>query len=817
MSQNLPPERDFVTRLNEAFAAIAGWSFDHRNVVLLVCVGIAAGGLVLAKGARVDNSYEAYFDPVDPSYLAYEQYREDFGSDEIAYILYDAPGFEHGAWNLEVMGKIAHLTTALEDEVPFIYDVKSVVNAELVEGVPDGIEISELDDDFPENQETLLELRERYLKKPMLVGGLVSEDRKHAALIIKMDRSSNDPPEEIRVDPELGDALENLYPQASAAAIETILARPEYAGIDFYHSGDVPLNAYYNRVIGEESEQLGALTSLLIGLVLLISFRSLVGVVAPLLVVQLCVILCVALVAVIGWKLTLSFASLPTLVTAIGVAHAVHILSEFRGRFNALQDRRAALVETLYLVGTPCLLTSLTTAAGFGAMSFVPIKSIAQSGTIGAFGVLAAFVMSLTLLMALLSFGRKTPRELSKRALDTRSKGSDRVRAVLLAVAAFDLRHRRGILVGFALVFLVSIVGISQLQVDSNWLDDFKDSEPIKQTTVRVDEVMGGTTNIIYLFDAGVEDGIKEPEVLGEMERVQALLESGSEAVRKTYSLVDILKDLNQAFHGGDPAWHKLPESREMVAQYLILYESSGGEEAEEYVSSDYRRASVEARIALGPTSVTADLVERVRVALQEEPLQHSTLTLTGIGALWLKLMDYIVSSQVQGFLLAFGVIAVMMVSIFRSFGTGMISMVPNLTPVALALAFMGFFAIPLDYSKVSIAAVAIGIAVDDTVHLLSRYRHEFRIRGNYARALEAALQDVGRALLITSTALVLGFLVFLLSALHSQAMYGVLLASTIVTALVADFLLMPALVLTFKPFGPESAGEGSQPLRDAA
>ena len=278
MSQNLPPERDFVTRLNEAFAAIAGWSFDHRNVVLLVCVGIAAGGLVLAKGARVDNSYEAYFDPADPSYLAYEQYREDFGSDEIAYILYDAPGFEHGAWNLEVMGKVAHLTTALEDEVPFIYDVKSVVNAELVEGVPDGIEISELDDDFPENQEALLELRERYLEKPMLVGGLVSEDRKHAALIIKMDRSSNDPPEEIRVDPELGDALENLYPQATDAAIEAILARPEYAGIDFYHSGDVPLNAYYNRVIGEESERLGALTSLLIGLVLLVCFRSLVGV-----------------------------------------------------------------------------------------------------------------------------------------------------------------------------------------------------------------------------------------------------------------------------------------------------------------------------------------------------------------------------------------------------------------------------------------------------------------------------------------------------------------------------------------------------------
>ena len=152
MSQPSPQERDFVTRLNEAFAAIAGWSFDHRIFVLLFCIAIAAGGLQLAAGARVDNSYENYFDPEDPIYLAYEQYREDFGSDEISYILYDAPDSPHGAWNLEVMHKIAHLTSALEDEVPFIYDVKSVVNAELVEGVPDGNEISELKDDFPESQ-----------------------------------------------------------------------------------------------------------------------------------------------------------------------------------------------------------------------------------------------------------------------------------------------------------------------------------------------------------------------------------------------------------------------------------------------------------------------------------------------------------------------------------------------------------------------------------------------------------------------------------------------------------------------------------------
>jgi predicted RND superfamily exporter protein len=817
MSAPHPANRDFLVFLNERFAALAGWSFDHRWIVLFGCFAAVAGAFWLSGMARVDNSYEAYFDPSDPTYLAYERYREDFGSDEVSYILYEAPDAPHGPWNLEVMQRILELTAALEDEVPFIYEVKSLANAELTVGVADGIEIRELEDDFPESQEALLALRDQYLQKPMLVGGLLSEDATHAAIIIEMDRSSTDPLEDIRLHPDGGDGLDNLYPQVTNEAIDEILSRPEYEGIRFYHSGDVPLNAAYNVIIEQETAFLFLVTCAVIGVVLALSFRSLVGVLAPLAVVTLSVIFCVALIGALGWKLDLSFGSAPTLLTAIGVAHSVHILSEFRSRFRMLGDRREALVRTIHLVGTPCLLTSLTTAAGFAAMSFVPIKSIAHMGTYNAFGVLAAFFLSLTLLMALLSFGRRMRTPAPAAVADASAKGGQWVRAVLDSVAAFDIRHRRKILAGFALIFAASFAGMSQLVVDTNWLDDFSDEVPLKATTLRIDEVMGGTTNLIYIFDAGSPDAIKEPAALREMERVQRIAETQRPLVRKTYSLVDILKDLNQAFHEGDPAWHRIPESRELVAQYLLLYETSGGEDAEEYVSSDYQRASVELRLAIAPTSQTAELVETIDAQLSREPLEATEASLTGIGALWLVLMDYIVSSQITGFLLAFGVIALMMVVVFRSFAVGMISMVPNLTPVALVLGVMGASGIFLDYAKMPIAAVAIGIAVDDTVHLVSRYRHEFLARGNYREALHAAMGDVGRALLITSIALVGGFLVFVLSVLHSEVMFGLLLATTIVSALVADFLLMPALVLTFEPFGPEASRERADGLQEAA
>ena len=864
------PQPSIFDQINRRFAALAGWSHDYRWVVVALGLAVIAGGSVIAARIEVDNSYEAYFDPSDPAYLAYERYRDDFGSDEVSYILYDAPDAEHGVWNLEVMRRIAEITERLED-VPFIYDVQSIVNAELIEGSVEGIDIAAIEDDFPETQQELLAYRDRVMSKPMLVGGIASADLSHGAIIIDMDRSSTDPPELIMHDPDKGPYdLENLYPQVTESHIEAILGSPEYDGIQFYHSGDVPLNAIYNRLILGEGWLLEQITKLVIIGILLIAFRSAIGAIAPVYVVSISVTLTLALMALVGWKAGLGFGGTPTLLTAIGIAHAVHILSEFGDNYRRLGDRREALVRTVYLVGAPCLMTSITTAVGFASIGSVPIKAIAESGLYNAFGIFMAFVMSFTLLMALLSMTRREmaviagaaaayfvwslgrlygsmfgledvstaawigaaagvggvaalltlryyDRAPAPRTPAPSAKGGDALQRFLVAVARFDVRHRRAILAAFAVLFLFSGIGITRVVADSNWLDDLSDGMRLKQVIQRADRVMGGTTNLIYLFDSGEPDGIKDPALLREMERIQEIAAEDPEFVRKSYSLVDILKDLNQQFHGGDPAHYTIPDSRELVAQYLLLYEMSGGEEAEEMVTPDYQRASVELRLALAPTSKTTELARRIEAELADEPLERAEVSLTGIGALWIKLVDYIVSSQVQGFSIAFVAIALIMVAMFRSLGTGMISMVPNLTPVALALGVMGWAGIYLDYAKISIASVAIGIAVDDTIHLVSRYRHAFDECGSYTQALERALQDVGKALLITSTALVCGFLVLTLSELQSQITYGSLLATTIVTALVADFLLMPALVLTFEPFGPEGVRKGAQELREAA
>ncbi|MEM9176101.1 MAG: RND transporter, partial [Myxococcota bacterium] len=255
MSRQERAEGGLIEALNRFFRVVAGFCFDHRWSVLGASLAVAAGALVVASGIGSDASYEHYFYPGDTTYQSYEQYREDFGSDEIAYIGYEVAGLEHGPWNVDAMGQLVEMTEALEDEVPFVYEVTTLANAELTVGNADGIEITKIADEWPLTQEELLRLRAAYLKKPMLVGGIIDEDADFGAIIIEMDRSSTDPPEEIVAPPEQQPFpdepghLENLYPQVTDAKIFEILGRPQYAAYEFWVSGDVPLNAYFNRIL----------------------------------------------------------------------------------------------------------------------------------------------------------------------------------------------------------------------------------------------------------------------------------------------------------------------------------------------------------------------------------------------------------------------------------------------------------------------------------------------------------------------------------------------------------------------------------------
>jgi len=795
---------DKLSSLDRFFGQLGLWMYSHRLLVFAIVSALLGVAVFFAAQIRTDNSFDAFFDATDPSYNAYTRYQQDFGSDEVTYILYRVPGNDNGPFDLAIMHKIDQLTRALEDEVPFVSEVTSLTNVEFMQADGDFLEITELGQDMPATQAALLTHRTAMMKKPIYLDALINREGNHGAIILEMTATSSDPLDTIRLDPAGGDGLDNLYPQVSNTRVAEILARPEYAGIDFWWSGDVPMNTAYNETVTAESASLGLLSFAVVAVIAMICFRGQwLGLAGPLSVVIVAVVLTVGFMGLVGYKLGALFLIAPTLLTAIGVAQSVHLISEFN-RLRALgEQRRDAIRQTLENVAQPCLLAAVTTAIGFLVMSGSKLRALAELAVYLGVGVMLTFIASITVMICIMSLGKNAPASGADPAGESGS-----MQRLLAALARFNLKYRFLILAVSTAVLAISLAGVSKLQVSFNFLEDFKPTTQFRQHTSYVQDIMGGMLNVVFIYEAEQPEAVKKAATLAHLESLQARAEQ-SPLVRKTYSVVDILKDINQSFHGDNPDYYRLPESDELIAQYLLLYEISGGGELEDYVSGDYQRTALEVRVDMVDSLLISELLDELQDYLSTHPTAGAQIEITGIGLLWIKMAEYIGQSQVQGYLLAFVFIAIILCLAFRSIKVGLLAMIPNLFPIVLVLGTLGAIGMHLDYFRMLLATVAIGIAVDDTVHMMSRIRKEFMRRGNYEEAVSIGLMSVGRPIMITSVILTLSFLVYLPSEMQVLASFGILLSITIVSALLADLFLLPALVLVLKPFGKEREQPG--------
>lgn len=798
--------RKIVDRVDSAIVNVSDWALRHRFVVVVLSILMVATGFYFASKAQFDNSVEAFFDRTDPTYIAYIDYLEDFLSDEVTYILYRVPNAEHGPFDIDVMRKIASLTEALEEEVPFVREVTSLANVEFIRAEGDSINVDELLIDFPETQEQLLKVRDVVLSKPLYVDYLTNKDATYAAIILEMDRTSTDPLERIIYDPEKGPDIMNLYPQVSVVAVNEILSRAEYQGIEFFLTGDAPMNTAYNLVISEDVTFILLVALFLIVIVSMLLFRvTLVGILGPITVVLMSVVMTVGFVGFLGWSLGLMFSMVPTLICAVGVAQSVHILLEFQRALPYSNSKSEAVRASLKKVGGPCLMAALTTAAGFLVMYVSELRGLRELAIYSSFGVLITFVFSVTLLLVFLSGDKK--KNVEKESKVTIHPAISWIVKHCIRINIANTKLVVGI---SAFILLFSFIGASQLKIDFNFLTEFKPHVEWRQHTEIAESVMGGILGVTYIIDTKTADGIKNVELLHALEKLQRFSEQ-QPLVKKTFSVTDIIKDLNQSFNGDDPSFHRIPENQQLVAQYFLVYELSGGEELEELVSLDFSRSVLEFRVEITEASNIIALLNSVDAYLEENPIPGAEIRKTGIGLMWVNIANYIGNTQIASYSLVFTMILLFMTITFGSLKIGLLSMIPNLAPVVFTIGMMGWMGIHLDYMKLLLATTAIGIAVDDTIHLISRYRSRFMELGDYQQALEKSLSDVGPALIITSAILVVSFSSYLFGDTTVMASFGILLSTAITTALLSDLFLMPAIILWLKPFGAEFVPEASQ------
>jgi predicted RND superfamily exporter protein len=387
------------------------------------------------------------------------------------------------------------------------------------------------------------------------------------------------------------------------------------------------------------------------------------------------------------------------------------------------------------------------------------------------------------------------------------------------------MAHRKAILVIFSLAFILAFYGYQKVETESNTIGMLSKSLPLRQAYDLVDERIGGAMSLELVVDSLTPDGIKEPAFLAKMEALRVFLEARPEVTR-TISVIDVLKNISKALREGDPAYYALPKTRESVAQNLLLYELADGRELDRLISFDGRKARLAARTKSLDTQEVRALSEAILAKSKEIFGESDAVSLTG-GLDWTRSMnDQMAKGQRQTFTAAFITLTIIMILTTRSIRLGLLSLFPNVIPVMATIGLAGALGVYIDIPLLSFCPIIIGLVIDDTTHFLHRFREVFMVTRSYQLSLERTLLSVGRPLLFTTMTVVGAFFFLFLSDVLGVKKFGTLGVVAFILAIVADFFLMPAILLTFKPFGPdqkvnlgsETAGEvtsGPETLRE--
>ncbi len=785
-----------VQRFNQSFRSIGAFQIRHRwwflaGALLIVAVGVSGVGRI-----TLANSRDNWFDDSEAIAIATDRFEEQFGNNDTVGILVTGPDVLHP----EVLRAIRDLGDTLLEQVPYADEVNSLVELEISVGTAEGIEIiNPFEDGIPDDPRRLEEIRELLLSRPALANRLFSDDFTETWLTLDLLEY----PEEEEWSQEEG-AQDPMFDVGEAAI--AVVTDPRWQS-DLYtlKAAGLPYTETEERDYFAREAQIRVLSGFGLMVVLLAFFlRSFRGVMVPVFTTVMGVVVVFGIMGWLGIGIDPTMMALPILLgMGLSVSYSIHIVNAFKRNLGPEVDRREAAIAAVEETGWPIFFTAITTMGSVMSFAAVGILTIRWLGFTCAAVVLADYLFVMVLVPVLMSFGKSRGR---RSAGMTRPSPLDRLMAGL---GTLVLRRRGAVLAVVALFVLVTGPGVASMQVNMDLFEFMGTRIPYVQ---RVWEVAHSQLGSYLSYNVTIElderDAIKDPELLEAFDELLETIGSfeltkSNKGAPRVFSILDIVKEMNQTFHGDDPVWYTIPDSRELVAQLLLLYEFSGGTRTFRWIDTDYSvlRARVEVwRFDANEISRELDAIEQFGA----ERFPGAKVSVVGSAVQFAELNSMIVSGEIKSLLVALIVIGVLMVVVFGSFKTGLIGMVPNLAPLAAIAGYMGYFDSPLDMMTMTIMPMLLGIAVDDTIHFINQMKSEFERHGSYERAVRESFATVGKNLAMTTIVLGGTFTMFTLSPISNMARIGALAFTGLFVALIVDYLATPALISLTRPFGEE-------------
>ena len=783
-------------RIDRAFAA---WGRLVARMPVWVLLGSLCATAVPAAwigGVRFDNSTQSFLHREDPARLAYEAFRQQFGQDEFALIAVRPPQI----FELDFLEKLRALQRDLEGEVPYLDDVTSLINARVTRGEGDELIVEDLFARWPQDEAALAALRQRALDNPIYHNLLFSRHYTYTTVTVRPRVHAEVLDETQALDGFESDAVEpaallsDEQTHQFLTAVQRVVASHDAPDFSLQLVGGLVTNEHLNVMLERDVAVFVIGATLVMSAILFALFRSWPAVLLPLFVVLLSMIATLGSTVMLDIPISVTLQLMPILMLTVGVCNAVHIIAMINHRIADGMTKPDAIAASIGDAGLPMLLTTLTTAAGFLSFVSAEIAPVSHLGIVAPIGVTLSFLYTIVTLPALLGLS----------SIELRPDDTERAREQVLGelvarVGGWAARHPWKVLGSATAVSLLALSGVLELRVSQDTLSWFPPSDPMRESQELLDREFAGTTTLEVIVDSGSENGLYDPDFLKRLDAAAAFAQTygnGPIKVGKIVSILDVIKETNQALHDNSPAHYAIPPDRELVAQELLLFENAGSDDVEDLVDSQFRRARLSMRMPLSDAILYTEFLTGLERGLRERLGPGVQIEMTGIMQLLTRTMAGVLNSMIGSYFTAFIVIAPIMIFLIGSLRLGLLAMIPNLLPVLLLLGAMGWLGIPIDMSSMLVGSIIIGLSDDDTIHFMHRYRRCLADNVEIHTAIEDTLHHTGGELLFSSLILGWGFVVMEFAYMYNAAQFGQLACFATVTAFAVEILLAPALLV---------------------
>lgn len=728
------------------------------------------------KHLAFEGSYRIWFGEESKILKNYDNFRDIFGNDQAITVTFRN---ENTVFNKESLGVIQRITEKFW-QTEFITRVDSITNYQYVYSdpkYPDEIIVEDFIEDIDSLDEKTLENKKQIiLKEDAIVKKLISEDAKTTTIVARLSPQAGE-------SPEVSLKLKALTEAIVAPEIEKY-------GYKFYLNGGPIVNSSFIEIAQADGALFTPLTLVITMILLLVIFKKFSSMITSISIVIFTILIVLSVQVMLGYKLNNFTVNMPVFVTAIGIADAMHILWIYTVARKKGMDNEKAIHYSVRKNFLPILFTSLTTAVGFASLSISNVIPIKTLGIATANAALLAFILTILFVPAVLA--------ITNPKIEPEEEKDNKSARFAKWYGAFIVKFDKRIFISTLLLFIAIGYGITKVQVDSNTVRYFKEDVPWRQTVNFIQDNISGPMTYEIIVDSKKKDGIKDPRFLNDVEKFyEEFYNTFPNEVRHIGSLLQVIKKFNEVMNKSKT----VPDNQNLIAQYLLLYTLSlpQGMEINDQMDIEERQFRISA--AMNVTNTSKDLEMLNWVENWWETNTQFSARVDGQTAMFAHMQHDVTDTLIKSITIAIVAVSLMMLLIFRKARLLPLFVIPNILPIALVVGIMGWLGIDIDIGVAIAGAIIIGVAVDDTIHFLVKY-FEARDKGaNIQDSLTYVMQYAGNAIIFTTIILSIAFSVFVFSDFLPNYMFGIVTASALIIAVIADLLMLPSILSMIDDF----------------